>query len=395
MAFIQVCRSFLIKKRAVLFNVVLRKKDLCAIFIKWYFFPEFHNRGGSMRETKNLPAWRIAGFMLKVLISAAIIGCIIFFHRDELIAACRKFSAPILIFALPAALIPLLTGAYRWQQLAAVAGLQLRFREAFSLTMQGNFFSLVIPAGAVGGDLVKISMVSRRSGSGRKIDGALTILMDRLIGMLALFALGLAVLPCALPLLRKLFADKDMGVTATLVFAGVCLAGIGGGAAVFAHRKILQLPLLNKIFTFADNKCTGAFSRMCAAIDLYTGAPRTVVLQLLNSLLLIHLVPVAVMALTFYGFGLPILWQSLLPAVVLGNIAGLIPLFPGGIGGRDMTVIALLTAGGTPPGEAAAAQLCCTVITLFFTLLLGGDIGCAPGGIKVIRYGNAAVKIGE
>ena len=35
------------------------------------------------------------------------------------------------------------------------------------------------------------------------------------------------------------------------------------------------------------------------------------------------------------------------------------------------------------------------IFTALFTGKYGGDIGCAPGGIKVIRYGNAAVKIGE
>jgi hypothetical protein len=62
---------------------------------------------------------------------------------------------------------------------------------------------------------------------------------------------------------------------------------------------------------------------------------------------------------------------TVITAVVIGNIAGLIPLFPGGIGIRDLVTVTLLTAGSIAAGDAKTAQLLSTAIMLL-TFLSGG-----------------------
>ena len=70
---------------------------------------------------------------------------------------------------------------------------------------------------------------------------------------------------------------------------------------------------------------------------------------------------------------------TLVAAVTIGNIAGLIPLFPGGIGGRDVVTITILVAGGLAAGDAKTGQLLYTAVVLFFNLFGGLFFLLDPG----------------
>ncbi len=59
----------------------------------------------------------------------------------------------------------LLTG-FRWHALLRAAGLHFSIGEILFLTLQGVFFSLFIPGGAVGGDVVKAGILAKRSEPG-------------------------------------------------------------------------------------------------------------------------------------------------------------------------------------------------------------------------------------
>ena len=53
--------------------------------------------------------------------------------------------------------------AVRWFTLLRAAGVNCSFREAFSLQMQGMFFSQFLPGGSVGGDVVKAGILATRT----------------------------------------------------------------------------------------------------------------------------------------------------------------------------------------------------------------------------------------
>ena len=59
----------------------------------------------------------------------------------------------------------------------------------------------MIPGGAIGGDVVKMGVLSKRTSPGAKMEGAFTILIDRIVAMIALFALALLLLVPAVPVL--------------------------------------------------------------------------------------------------------------------------------------------------------------------------------------------------
>ncbi len=75
----------------------------------------------------------------------------------------------------------------RWYALLRSAGIQMRFREATSLTFTGLFASNFLPS-TVGGDLVRIGGVLQL-GYDRTISTA-SVLVDRLVGMLGMTMLA-------------------------------------------------------------------------------------------------------------------------------------------------------------------------------------------------------------
>ena len=79
------------------------------------------------------------------------------------------------------------------------------------------------------------------------------------------------------------------------------------------------------------------------------------------------------------GLGVSVPVLTLVAAVTIGNIAGLIPLFPGGIGGRDVVTITILVAGGLAAGDAKTGQLLYTAVVLFFNLFGGLFFLLDPG----------------
>ena len=136
--------------------------------------------------------------------------------------------------------------SWRWKYLLHAQDVHLPYRDAFSLTMIGALFNIVIP-GAVGGDVMKGYYVSRRAG-GRRSHALTTILMDRVLGLV-----GLALL-AALAAVWKL----NSGVTAEL--RGVCylaivlaLGGIVGLiAAAQAGARIRLNPKGSRLLGLAE-----------------------------------------------------------------------------------------------------------------------------------------------
>lgn len=85
-------------------------------------------------------------------------------------------------------LVSLLFTFCRWQLLVRGIGINFSFREAFRLGMLGEGCNLMGP-GAVGGDLVKVTLLAKDR-SGRAASIVATAFLDRILGMWALFILG-------------------------------------------------------------------------------------------------------------------------------------------------------------------------------------------------------------
>ncbi len=150
-----------------------------------------------------------------------------------------------------------LLAGVRWQMLLRVQGVHLSWSRLYGLLMVGLFFSLFMPGGT-GGDLVKGYYLLKEAPVGRKTSAALSIVMDRLLGLL-----GVAILTGTITALRwdwlttdptsKNFVLLGIGVLAACV-GGMVLAGIVSGARLI-HRLPEKLPGRNFLATL-----TGAYA---------------------------------------------------------------------------------------------------------------------------------------
>ncbi len=95
---------------------------------------------------------------------------------------------PILMAVMGLMYIQVAVASWRWKYLLHAQDVLLPYGEAFSLTMIGALFNIVIP-GAVGGDVMKGYYVSRRAGP-RRSHALTTILMDRVLGLVGLALLA-------------------------------------------------------------------------------------------------------------------------------------------------------------------------------------------------------------
>lgn len=310
--------------------------------------------------------------ILKLAVAAAVM---IWFCRSFDFNAVAAFSNFNYLLVIPVFFIFILTNiaaSLRWRALAETIQVDIPPFKAFSLTMQGLFFSLVIPGGSIGGDVVKMAAITGHVKQGSRTEGIFSIVMDRIVGMIALFALALVLLIIKRDLFTELSFDrKSIPFAGTLlwwIFTGACSAGLLAALVIFIHRIIEKLPGVRQLLAFADKKSNGKISRLSSAADSYASCGGKITFWVMITILFIHLTPVLSMYLLLCGTGAAPGFAAVIPAVIIGNIAGLIPLFPGGIGARDTITIALLAAAGCPVQHAAAAQLLATAVMILFNL---------------------------
>jgi hypothetical protein len=144
----------------------------------------------------------------------------------------------------------LLIVSWRWRMLLGVHGVHLRFWRVFELTMIGQFFSAFL-VGTTGGDVIKIFYAARAFPQ-RKAAVAFTVIVDRIIGLVALLLFGVALSFTQLPLLFS--QNQTRAATATFY-----LFAVGGVAAsvlaclgpfVMQHQAlrslVKRLPLVHR-----------------------------------------------------------------------------------------------------------------------------------------------------
>jgi len=128
----------------------------------------------------------------------------------------------------------------RWQILLRVQGIHITWWRLYGLVLVGLFFSLFIPGGT-GGDLVKGYYLLKEAPVGRKTSAALSVVMDRLLGLL-----GVAILMGAVTAARWKWLTSDP-LTANCVYSGFAIIGtcVGGmivAALISGFRLVHALP---------------------------------------------------------------------------------------------------------------------------------------------------------
>jgi uncharacterized protein (TIRG00374 family) len=129
----------------------------------------------------------------------------------------------------------------RWRRFMIAQSIRLSFWITFKLTLIGSFFNFAMPGG-VGGDLVKGYYIVRTAPNAR-LTAAVTVLMDRLIGLFVMLLMALFAMIWRWDLIQPKPALQSVFLFLLLFFVAFCL----GWVAVFS-RRIYNTQLLHRIF---------------------------------------------------------------------------------------------------------------------------------------------------
>ena len=252
---------------------------------------------------------------------------------------------PLALFLVATLYLQIAVISWRWNVLNGALGFGIRYGEAFSLSMIGMLFTVVIP-GSVGGDVIKAYYVGTRVPN-RRAHAFTTILMDRFLGLLSLLTLGAAGVFWNY---RVILTNKVMTTLATFVvlaFFGGCLALLiavlfSGQVTGFLRRFEGRVPLV------------GHAVKCCEALEAFRAKPWVLVIGVLMSLPS-HLVACLGMhvAMGMVGAGeMPL--ERFLLIVPLGLISTVLPLSPGGVGIGQAAFYGLCQALSPGTGEGAS-----------------------------------------
>jgi uncharacterized membrane protein YbhN (UPF0104 family) len=231
-------------------------------------------------------------------------------------------------------LIPILmVTAFRWKLLMGTETPQpFSFLTALRGWGLGVFCNLILP-GLVGGDVARAHYASVHAHI-KYARSFLVVLTERLFGLLSICLLA------GVGLVMNDHLERFTPVPSTQLALGLAVVAAIVVAGVGLSRRYIQVPLL--LF------------------------PLLLLLSVIgqsSDFLLVH----------FYGRALSvdIPLQTLLLVIPLVFVASVIPLTPGGIGVREVTLTALLTLAGVPVSEAALIALMLLITKIGFSLLCG------------------------
>lgn len=254
--------------------------------------------------------------------------------------------------------------AWRWYKLNAAQNIALPFSQTIIPTYMALAFNNVLP-GSIGGDFFRLYFVLKKFPT-QKSQTILSIFVDRITGLLAILMILCFVAFFYLEAVRHNTVLFYL-LLISFSFCAICLLA-GFAIAILLSEKMrfslrlenalrrvkfshYLLPLLQAIHTYRHNKFAVLLSLVMA-----------IATQCL--LLIVVIIIVKVM-------GLPALpWDVYMLALVISQIANLVPLTPGGLGVGEAAfanVIYLLH-----PTTAAYA-------TVFFALRLLSTIAYLPG----------------
>jgi uncharacterized membrane protein YbhN (UPF0104 family) len=138
--------------------------------------------------------------------------------------------------------IPFIVTAVRWRGLMRPQGINMPLAKCLQLTFVGQFYSIMLP-GITGGDLVKIVYAARLTGS--KTKSFITIILDRVIGLIALMVIAGTSAGIQLFLNARHAAGAPAPVDNTLlnvfIMIVALLAILATGATIYFSHRLRRL----------------------------------------------------------------------------------------------------------------------------------------------------------
>lgn len=256
----------------------------------------------------------------------------------------------------------------RWYILLIVQGIHIKAGDIVRLTMIGLFWSGVIP-GSVSGDFVKMFYVRKHAGD-KLSETVMTIVLDRLLGLMGLFAVASVAILLSLKFLEAAPKELQMAVA---VVAGGSVAGLLAVFAIAIREPLQRLPGVRHAIEIGHDrlpeKVTTILTRMSQALDLYRSKPLAVI-----AALAVSIIGHSCFALAAFSVGKAFA-EEVVPlsmyfvTLQVANCVASIPLTPAGLGGRDAVINLFFSALEADHAKAAMVALGLSLIIVSWTAI--------------------------
>lgn len=299
-----------------------------------------------------LHGWRFRAMLLIVLLSA--VGYLAFslwggWH--EVVEALAKVGFVGTLIALSLSLVNYLVRFVRWQKFLDKLGHQVYWPESLRIYIAG--FGLTILPGKAGEAIRSVFLKKHHVSYPESLAAFFSDQFSNLISMMLLVSVGLWVYPQAQPII--------------IVLGGIILATL-----VFLQ----QSKWLQAFETFAQRKFPAKLAQLIASsIEIVLHSKRCFSLPMLLYGIALGLVAWGAEGVAFYYImhvlGSDMTMQTALFIYSFSMLVGAISFLPGGLGGTEATMVALLMLNNIPQPQAVAATVLIRLATLWFAVALG------------------------
>jgi uncharacterized membrane protein YbhN (UPF0104 family) len=277
----------------------------------------------------------------------------------QLLSEFRQVDLRLLLAAFLLYLTGLVIRAYRWLVLVRALDRRIAFRRLLKLYFVGQFFSTFLPT-AFGGDVVRALELTEDTDTSVAVG---TVLLDRMSGLMVLFAMGLAVLPFSLSLVP---------LPLILTIVGVAGGGLLAGALVLQGRFLRAITgRLPRAISLAGE---GPLARVHAAI---TSCGHRAVWSAFGVSCVFNVMNVVMNWLVARALGINLNLGYFFAVTPLIAVSLLVPSL-GGWGVREMVTQALFASAGAEKGAAIGVLI--------------GVVALGAGLIGGVVYGVDAVR---
>jgi len=301
--------------------------------------------------------------VLRVLVSAGALAFLFWkIGLGETLAVLGQADLCYLLAAFLLFVISLVIRTCRWFVLLRGLALGIPFGRLVHLYFVGAFFNAFLPTG-FGGDVVRALELSGDTNTSAAVG---TVLLDRMSGLLVLFAMGLIALPFTFTRLEPWLAG---------LLVGIAGGGLLAGALVLEGRFLRRVT--GRLPSVLSLRGKGFLAQVYAAV---TGCGRRAVLEALGVSLVFNVVNVLINWMCGLAVGIPQGPGFYFIVTPLISVTLLVPVSISGLGVRDWVAVALFGSVGVDANTAAAMSL-----SIYLVSAAAGLVGGALYGIEGLR----------
>ncbi|MCG3148567.1 MAG: hypothetical protein PCFJNLEI_02011 [Verrucomicrobiae bacterium] len=274
-----------------------------------------------------------------------------------------------------------LLGIMRWRLILRVQGLELSFSRTASIFFIGHFFNAFM-LGATGGDVIKAWYVAHETHH-KKAEAVTTVIVDRLIGLIALFVIALIMMTI---FHQRVFEDKRLigfSIFTLLVVGGTVI----GTALGFWKGFVDKLPGLRGWLQKLPKY--DMLERMVLSYRTYAAHPRLLIQTMLQSFGVHIFVTISIICV---AKGLDItaahFTDFFLYLPIINSISAM-PISFSGFGVREGMYVEMFQQVGMPAVQALTLSLLGYIVSLVWSIVGGGFFLTHRKEVSAIEHENA------